>query len=64
MSAPIPVGEIIPGVLSGLAHAARLTPTQLAAWLAEVERTGGCRQPVHVVGESLTVHAPTGEILI
>jgi hypothetical protein len=63
MSAPVPVGEIVPGVLSSLAQAARLTPIQLSAWLREAERTGWCRHPVHVVGESLTVHAPTGEVL-
>jgi hypothetical protein len=63
MTQPAPVAEILPGVLSSLARAARLTPEELSAWLAEVERTGGCRQPVHVVGESLTVHVPTGEVL-
>jgi hypothetical protein len=63
MSTPIPVGDLLPGVLSSLAAAARLTPTQLSAWLQEAERTGGCRHPIHIVGESVTVHAPTGEIL-
>jgi hypothetical protein len=63
MTAPALVGEILPGVLADLAHAARLTPGQLTAWLAEAERTGGCRQPVHVVGERVTVHVPTGEVL-
>jgi hypothetical protein len=63
MSVPAPIGEIVPGVLSSLAQAARLTPAQLSAWLREAERTGWCRRPVHVVGESVTVHVPTGEIL-
>jgi Replication initiator protein, pSAM2 len=63
MSDPARVGEILPGVLADLAHAARLTPAQLAAWLAEVERTGGCRNPVHIVGERLTVDTQSGEVL-
>jgi hypothetical protein len=63
MTAPVPVGEILPGVLLSLAAAARLTPAQLSAWLAEAERTGWCRRPIHVVGESVTVHVPTGEVL-
>jgi len=32
-------------------------------WLGMVRATGGCSQPVHLWGESHTIHHPTGEIL-
>jgi hypothetical protein len=63
MTAPVPIGEVLPDVIKGLARAAKLSPKQLAARYEEIHRTGGCRRPVHVIGEALTVHAPTGEIL-
>ena len=40
MNAPVPIGEIIPGAVSGLAHAARLTPTAIDVEVHEVLEAG------------------------
>ena len=32
-------------------------------WQAMVRNTGGCAEPVHLWGESRTIHAGTGELL-
>lgn len=34
-----------------------------AEWLTDVRTTGGCADPVHLWGQSLTIHAGTGEVL-
>jgi hypothetical protein len=34
-----------------------------AEWSAMVRSTGGCAEPIHLYGESMTVHAGTGELL-
>jgi hypothetical protein len=41
----------------------RLTAPDYERWRAQVRATNGCSRPVHLVGESHTVDAATGELI-
>lgn len=60
MTAPVPIRDLIGPVVADLA---RRSGTDLARWLDQVDRLRGCREPIRLTGETMTVDAGTGELL-
>ncbi|WP_289008522.1 replication initiator [uncultured Thermomonospora sp.] len=60
MSASASVADVIGPVLRDLT---RRSPADLRRWIDQVTNLRGCRDPVRLAGESMTVDAATGEVL-
>jgi len=59
MPDPIPLAAALGPVLADLGR----SRPDLGAWLARLQRLGGCTGPIHLEGHTTTVDASTGEIL-
>jgi uncharacterized Zn-finger protein len=58
---PTRMGELLPSLLDRLA--ARTASPLYPRWAEQVKRTGGCANPVHLIGRALAVDTSTGEIV-